>query len=408
MKGRNFLQIRYLWLFLLSFGIILSTSDLAFSTKWDGTIYFGYTGPLSGGAAKYGNNCLTGMKVAVDDVNAAGGINIGGKKYELKLVYYDDMYKPANTVANARRMLMAEKPVLIVCPHAGGILALEKINEKEGFLIGGYTTNVAIISQGNKLVFMVPPRADLAYGVEMLKKAFSFGKRLAHLTGSHEAGVAWKELAGANWKKLGGEEVAAESVNYSAVTDFFPYLTKILQAKPDVINLYGPSEPAAMIVNQARQLGYKGGFLMGDQCKLDEMAKVASMANLNNSVGVCPFELRPLAIAKAFGKRLHDMYGKDYVPTFEAAAHYEVVWIMVKAMEKAQVKDDPHAIFKRFNDVLPVGKYANTLRDGLGPNGELLGVTFAIMVQDNNYSKPIPLVWGQDLYPPGKKSAWKD
>ncbi|HOJ51482.1 MAG TPA: ABC transporter substrate-binding protein [Syntrophales bacterium] len=408
MKGGNFFKSIFLWLIFLVLGIVFFTGGVAFCAKWDGTIYFGYTGPLSGGAAKYGNNCLTGMKVAVDDVNAAGGINIGGKKYELKLVYYDDMYKPANTVANARRMVMAEKPILIACPHAGGILALEKINEKEGFLISGYTTNVAIISQGNKLVFSVPPRADLAYGVEMLKKAFSFGPKLAHLTGSHEAGVAWKELSEANWKKMGGQVVASDSVNYSAVTDFFPYLTKIIQAKPDVINLYGPSEPSAMIVNQARQLGYKGGFLMGDQCKLDEMAKVASMANLNNSVGVCPFELRPLPIAKAFGKRLHQMFGKDYVPTFEAAAHYEVVWIVVKAMEKAQIKDDPYAIFKKFNDVLPVGQYANTLRDGLGPNGELLGVTFAIMVKDNQFSKPIPLIWGQDLYPPGKKSAWKD
>ena len=375
---------------------------------WDGTIYIGYSGPLSGGAAKYGNNCLTGMKIAVEDVNAAGGVAIGNKKYELKLVYYDDMYKPASTVANARRMMSSEKPIMIDCPHAGGILALEKINEREGFMIGGYTTNVDIISQKNKLVFSVPARADLAYGVEMLRKAFEIGPKLAHLTGSHESGVSWQKLSDAAWRKLGGQIVASDSVNYMGVTDFYPYLTKILKANPDVINLYGPSEPAAMIVNQARELGYKGGFLMGDQIKMDEMAKVASMKNLNNSVGVCPFDMRPLPIAQAFGKRLHQLYGKDYVPTYEAAAHYEVVWITVKAMEKAQSKDNPQAIFKRFNDVLPVGKYATTMRDGIGPNGELLGITFAIAVKDGKYSKPIPLVWGADLYPPGKKTVWKD
>jgi branched-chain amino acid transport system substrate-binding protein len=378
------------------------------AAKWDGAIYIGYSGPLSGGAAKYGNNCLTGMKIAVEDVNAAGGVSIGNKKYELKLVYFDDMYKPASTVANARRMMSTEKPIMIDCPHAGGILALEKINEREGFVIGGYTTNVDIISQKNKLVFSVPARADLAYGVEMLRKAFEIGPKLAHLTGSHESGASWMKLSDAAWRKLGGQIVASDSVNYMGVTDFYPYLTKILKANPDVINLYGPSEPAAMIVNQARELGYKGGFLMGDQIKMDEMAKVASMKNLNNSVGVCPFDMRPLPIAQAFGKRLHALYGKDYVPTYEAAAHYEVVWITVKAMEKAQSKDNPQAIFKQFNDVLPVGKYATTMRDGIGPNGELLGITFAIAVKDGKYSKPIPLVWGADLYPPGKKTVWKD
>jgi branched-chain amino acid transport system substrate-binding protein len=405
MKGKVFLK--RVVATMLAITVLIAWSGTAGAAKWDGVIYIGYSGPLSGGAAKYGNNCLTGMKIAVDDVNAAGGVAIGDKKYELKLVYYDDMYKPANTVANVRRMISSEKPIMVNCPHAGGILALEKINEREGFLISGYTTNIDIISRNNKLVFSVPARADMAYGVEMLKRAFQInGPKLAHLTGSHEAGTAWMKLSDIAWKKLGGQVVASDSVNYMGVTDFYPYLTKLLQHKPDVINLYGPSEPAAMIVNQARELGFKGGFLMGDQVKMDEMVKVASMQNLNNSVGVCPFDMRPLPIAKAFGKRLQQIYGNNYVPTYEAAAHYEVVWITVKAMEKALSKDDPHAIFKKFNEVLPAGKYATTMRDGLGPNGELLGITFAIAVKNGKFTQPIPLVWGKDLYPPGKKSAW--
>ena len=407
MKGRHLIRTS-----LLAVMAVLVITGLwmgeAAAAKWDGTIYIGYSGPLSGGAAKYGENCLTGFKIAVEDVNAEGGVTVGGKKYELKLAFYDDMYKPASTIANVRRMVSSEKPIMIDCPHAGGILALEKINEREGFIISGYTTNVDIISQKNKLVFSVPARADLAYGVEMVKRAFAVGPRLAHLTGSHESGVAWTKIAEAAWKKLGGQVVATDSVNYMGVTDFYPYLTKCLQAKPDVINLYGPSEPAAMIVNQARELGYKGGFLLGDQIKLDEMVKVAGMKNLENSIGVCPFDLRPLPIAQAFGKRLHQLYGKDYVPTYEAAAHYEIVWMIVKAIEKAQTKDDPYAIFSKINDVLPVGKYATTMRDGIGPNGELLGITFAIAVKDGQYSKPIPLVWGKEFYAPGKKSAWKD
>ena len=133
---------------------------------------------------------------------------------------------------------------------------------------------------------------------------------------------------------------------------------------------------------------------------MDEMVKVASMQNLNNSVGVCPFDMRPLPIAKAFGKRLQQIYGNNYVPTYEAAAHYEVVWITVKAMEKALSKDDPHAIFKKFNEVLPAGKYATTMRDGLGPNGELL-ITFAIAVKKRANFKTDPLVWEKSL------SSWK-
>lgn len=225
MRGKMFFLNRVIG--VISFVVLLFfVGSTGIAAKWDGEIYIGFSGPLSGGAAKYGNNCLTGMKIAVEDVNEAGGVTIQGKKYELKLVFYDDMYKPANTVANVRRMLSSQRPVMVNCPHAGGILALEKINEREGFLISGYTTNVDIISGGNKLVFSVPARADMAYGVEMLRVAFDFGNKLAHLTGSHEAGVAWMKLSDAAWKKLGGQVVASDSVNYMGVTDFYPYLAK--------------------------------------------------------------------------------------------------------------------------------------------------------------------------------------
>jgi branched-chain amino acid transport system substrate-binding protein len=406
MKGKIFLK--RVVAALLAITVLIALSGTAGAAKWDGVVYIGYSGPLSGGAAKYGDNCLTGTKLGVEDVNAAGGIKIGAKRYELKLVHFDDMYKPANTVANARRMVSSVKPIAVFCPHAGGILALEKINEREGFIINGYTTNIDVISQKNKLVFMPPTRADLSYGLELVKKAFAIGPRLAHLTGNHEAGAAWMKLSEASWNKLGGQVVSADSVNYMGVTDFYPYLTKLLQHKPDVINLYGPSEPAAMIVNQARELGFKGGFLLGDQIKLEEMERVATLANLNNSIGVCPYPKWPLPDSQAFCKRLVKLYGKDYIPTREAASHYEAVLMVARCMEKAQSISDPYAIFSKINSVLPLDKNAPNLRDGIGPNGELLGGTYVIAVKNGKYTKPIPLIWGKELYPPGKSSVWKD
>jgi ABC-type branched-subunit amino acid transport system substrate-binding protein len=131
------------------------------------------------------------------------------------------------------------------------------------------------------------------------------------------------------------------------------------------------------------------------------------MENLNNSVGVSPFDRRPLPLAQAFGKRLQKLYGADYVPTFEAAAHYETVWLIVKAIEKAQDKDDPKAIFAKIDQVLPLGQYAMTQRDGIGPNGELLGVTFGMEVKNAKFTDAIPLIWGAEFYQGGKKPAWK-
>ena len=54
------------------------------------TINIGYTGPLSGGAAKYGRNNLEGLEMAVDEINAGGGIQVAGKQYTFKVVALDD------------------------------------------------------------------------------------------------------------------------------------------------------------------------------------------------------------------------------------------------------------------------------------------------------------------------------
>jgi branched-chain amino acid transport system substrate-binding protein len=46
----------------------------------DEVVRIGFTGPLSGGAALYGRNVLDGLRLAVDDINAAGGVDAGGRR----------------------------------------------------------------------------------------------------------------------------------------------------------------------------------------------------------------------------------------------------------------------------------------------------------------------------------------
>ncbi|MCM2209726.1 ABC transporter substrate-binding protein, partial [Klebsiella quasipneumoniae] len=62
-------------------------------------VKIGYTGPLSGGAALYGKNVLSGIQMAVDEINA-GGLQVGGKKVKLEVVALDDKYAPAEAAIN--------------------------------------------------------------------------------------------------------------------------------------------------------------------------------------------------------------------------------------------------------------------------------------------------------------------
>lgn len=178
MKVRGFVLIVLVAVALLMAGCQQQEQPAATTTpaeaptgEFAGTVYIGFSGPLSGGAALYGQNNLQGIQFAVEDINKAGGIEIAGKKYRLEVVSADDKYSPALTVPNAEKMLEVYKTPVIFCPHSGGILAMEKINEERGFIIGAYTSSPAILQGGNKHIFQIPPNFELVY-VPFLSNVF--------------------------------------------------------------------------------------------------------------------------------------------------------------------------------------------------------------------------------------------
>lgn|GEM_PF-6965659 len=83
--------------------------------------------------------------------------------------------------------------------------------------------------------------------------------------------------------------VADNAMSYNRATDFYSGVSRVLAAKPDAMFIGGPSEPAGLVAQQARELGFKGGFIVMDQAKLDEVAKATNgYAPLNGAIGVLP------------------------------------------------------------------------------------------------------------------------
>ena len=175
-------------------------------TAWGADVVkIGYSGPLSGGAAKYGKNSEAGLVMAMEEVNAKGGITAAGKKYKIEIISLDDRYKPDLAVQNARRMVSLDKVPAVFCPHSGGILAMMNFNEKEDFIIMGYTTHPKIVEAGNKLVIRIP--ADIrAYASAFIERAKERGvKRVAAIPGVHEYAKIWMDIFKEEWAKRGGD-----------------------------------------------------------------------------------------------------------------------------------------------------------------------------------------------------------
>lgn len=315
----------------------------------DGVVNIGFSGPLSGPAAFYGERTLNGIKMAADEINSSGGFDVKGKKYKLNIVSLDDKYLPNETGANAKRLLQENKTPIIFTPHSGGVFAMQVFNQQQKFIIGAYTSEPKITEVGNKLTVRIPPRYD-GYLKPFTDYAMEkFGKKIAFLPTSSQYGKDWAAKLKPYWEKRGGKVVYNSSIDFSKDTDFFTIVTNALKEKPDVLFIGGPSEPTAKVAKQARELGFKGGFVIMDQAKLDEMKKVTGSYDLlNGSIGVMPLVDSDFPAIPQFVKNYKAKYKED--PGSEAGLDYIAMNIFVEAMKAAGSVDDPEKIRAHMQD----------------------------------------------------------
>jgi branched-chain amino acid transport system substrate-binding protein len=322
----------------LSAGLMLAGPALA-----QEVVKIGYSGPLSGGAALYGKNVLDGMKMAADEVNAAG-FEVGGKKYKLEIAALDDKYNPAETAINAQRLVQESKTPAILVPHSGGIFALQTNNEQQKYLLLAYSSVPEITSRGNKMSLRIPPEFT-SYIKPFINHAMQkYGKNVAIADADHDYAKAWNAAFKPAWEAAGGKIVADNPMSYNRATDFYSGVSRVLAAKPDVLFVGGASEPTGLVIKQARELGFKGGFVIIDQAKMDEIGKVTGgYAMLEGSIGVLPLVDDSAANTKNFVERFRKLYpGRD--PSSEVSLNYTAVHATAHAMKLAGTVTDATAI----------------------------------------------------------------
>jgi len=306
-------------------------------------VNIGFTGPLSGGAALYGENTLEGLRMAAEEINAAGGITVDGEEYTINIQALDDKYSPSQAAVNGKRLVQQYNAPVIFTPHSGGTFALQAFNERDGFLVMSYTSVPAVTSKGNKLTVKIPP--NFTDYIEPFSRITMdrFGNKLGVANATHDYAKYWTKEFVPVWRELGGEVAAMNPMDYNKSADFYTGVSKVLSEDPDVMFVGGASEPTGLVVRQARELGFKGGFILMDQAKMDEVAKVSGgIKSLEGSVGVVPLDKYENEGAKLFLEK----WEKDHngVATSETAYNYFAMYLIAQAMQEAGTVDDAKAI----------------------------------------------------------------
>jgi branched-chain amino acid transport system substrate-binding protein len=332
--------------------------------------------------------------MAIKEINAAGGITVEGQKFLFRLEKLDDKVDPAQSMNNARQFL-AQNALAVYNPVFGTMGALMKINQEEcnEFLLIGLTSSPKASQTGNKLLVTMSTPLTV-YAQILADMAWEHGWRKAAMVVTLGAyGDEWRETFKTYWKKLGGTITADKPANYYTKTDYSAPLAAALATNPDVLLIGGPSATTALVIEQSRNMGYKGGFLLVDQAKMDYIAQMLEGTSLmENTIGLVGFSSAPSVAAPAFDKKYKAAYKR--LTTWEVVVHYDSVYSLAKAIQAANTVDDIYAIRAAFPKAFPLlgDRFCN--EDwGISSGGRIYAMAGVQSIKNGKFSPQEEYVW---------------
>ena len=241
-----------------------------------GPILIGHYGSLTGSEATFGQSTSNGLRLAIKEFNAAGGLN--GRKIELK--EYDTRGDAGEAKLAVERLTKSDKVVAVIGEVASKLsLNAGPVCQEAGVpMITPSSTNPRVTAIGDYIfrVCFIDPFQGLA-GAKFARDNLKAKSAAVLIDQAQAYAVGLADEFTTNFKKLGGTIVSTQTYTGGA-QDFTAQLTSIRSAKPDVIYIPGYYTDVGNIALQARKLGITVPLLGGDGWDSEELAKIAKDA----------------------------------------------------------------------------------------------------------------------------------
>jgi len=315
----------------------------------DKVVKVGNIEPLSGPSASVGQQGKCARDLAVEEINAAGGIkSLGGAKIEM--IYADSESKPDKGVAEAERLINTEKVnVLTGCWNSAVTYPTTAVAERYGIpFIVPVSVADKITEQGFKTVFRIAAkdswwtRDQFAFLKDMAKETNTKIETLAFVYENGDWGKGFAE----NWKKLAqkdGYKVVLDEPYPSTATDLSPVVQKIKRANPDVLLLVSNAADAILLTNTLAEYKVKPKAIVGSGGgHADPSFLKAAGKNAQYVFDIVEWETD---VGKpgvpAFNQKFNAKCG--YNPAGESVDAYVAMYVLADALERAGSLD-PKAI----------------------------------------------------------------
>ena len=288
---------------------------------------------LTGNHAQYGSNANNGFKLAIKEINDAGGIN--GKK--IKVVEVDAKSETAESVNAATKLISDDKVKAIVGPAvtANVIAESDVAAQNKISVIAPAATNPDVTVENGELkpyifraCFIDPQQGNVM--AEFASKDLNAKTAVLYLDSSSDYSKSLGKVFKETFEAAGGKVVMEEAF-LAKDQDFKATLTKIQTANADVIFVPAYYEEVGKIVKQARELGITAAILGTDGWDDTKVIDIAGKDALNNTY-FCTHYFEGDPNVKDFLEAYKKEYNTD--PNVFAALGYDAGKMLIDAIKR--------------------------------------------------------------------------
>lgn len=323
---------------------------------------------VTGPGETYGVVSVQAKQMAVDEINAAGGIN--GRP--LEIVVEDEKCNAQDSITAYNKLTDVDGVKIILGTScSGAMLGAAPHAEEDGvILFSGLATNPDIANAGDYIFRTAISDAQL--GIDTANVMWADGARsLATITEATDYAEGVRRTTVAQFEKLGGQVVGAERYA-SDTTDFRTQLTKLLDEDPAALHVAAQSEfTGGSIVKQVRELGYEGPIyseIVAAGTTALEIAGDAATGMKVITADIDPANTRGTEVLANFVTR----YGYITLPWYVGSA-YDDVYIAAECLRRTNDDQDADG----FRDCLYEISWSGAIGSdySFDENGEVVGLT---------------------------------
>ncbi len=353
---------------------------LAAPVKAAEPIKVGILGPFTGSLAHNAGEMKKGMALALEQINAKGGIN--GRP--LELVFGDSSCKPAQGVAAVKKLVTRNKVLVVGGGYCSSvnIATSEVCDQEQTPVVVAIAISPTITGRGLKWVFRTSPNSPMFLkGINQWLAKVKKPQRVAFFMENSDYGRDGQKIWEAQCKKIGAK-VLARLYFEIGDTDFTTQITKLKKLQPDVTFNIASTTEAALIQKQAKELNFVTQWIgVGGQFTQAYFKMTGAMSEFAMGSSLEPTKAMKDPVTAAFVKAYRKKYPGSRPGIFSSQG-YDNLMVIADAIKRAgKLSGNLAADRKKIRDALKATDMKLSQgRIKFGPDGQVYTV-FPSVVQ---------------------------